>query len=394
MLQHIKYKKLIVSMLLCCSQFSFAAPVVKEKLSPLHSDPEEPEHSYAEVPIESIQQFVQIYGIVRDNYVDVKSDDALFQQAIKGLVSGLDRYSRYLSAEEYRQLIQYTEGDLASVDFALSPEVHVHKWMIRDLKTGSDSYKLGLRNGQTILKIDNQDLKNLNQDQVLGLLYGSIGSTLQVQAEELNGNINLVRNKKIETDIEPVMLHNQVLVLKIRVFQQDTANEIKRLIEENSSPRLKAVLIDLRNNPGGLLSAAVESADLFLNNGIIVSTKSRSEGNQQFQALPGNEFQNIKLGILINHRSASAAEVFTAAMKEHQRAWVMGEKSYGKGVVQKLFPLPSGAALQMTVSHYYTPNGNMIEGQGIQPNQAYPLPPEMKEDVYLDRVADLFLKRK
>ncbi|OON26710.1 peptidase S41 [Acinetobacter pittii] len=346
------------------------------------------------MPIESIQQFVQIYGIVRDNYVDVKSDDALFQQAIKGLVSGLDRYSRYLSAEEYRQLIQYTEGDLASVDFALSPESHAHKWMIRDLKTGSDSYKLGLRNGQTILKIDNQDLKNLNQDQVLGLLYGSIGSTLQVQAEELNGNINLVRNKKIETDIEPVMLHNQVLVLKIRVFQQDTANEIKRLIEENSSPRLKAVLIDLRNNPGGLLSAAVESADLFLNNGIIVSTKSRSEGNQQFQALPGNEFQNIKLGILINHRSASAAEVFTAAMKEHQRAWVMGEKSYGKGVVQKLFPLPSGAALQMTVSHYYTPNGNMIEGQGIQPNQTYPLPAEMKEDVYLERVADLFLKRK
>lgn len=394
MLQHIKYKKLIVSMLLCCSQFAFAAPVVKEKMSPLHSDSEEPEHSYAEVPIESIQQFVQIYGIVRDNYVDVKSDDALFQQAIKGLVSGLDRYSRYLSAEEYRQLIQYTEGDLASVDFALTPELHVHKWMIRDLKTGSDSYKLGLRNGQAILKIDNQDLKNLNQDQVLGLLYGSIGSTLQVQAEDLNGNLNLVRNKKIETDIEPVMLHNQVLVLKIRVFQQDTANEIKRLIEENSSPRLKAVLIDLRNNPGGLLSAAVESADLFLNSGIIVSTKSRSEGNQQFQALPGNEFQNIKLGILINHRSASAAEVFTAAMKEHQRAWVIGEKSYGKGVVQKLFPLPSGAALQMTVSHYYTPNGNMIEGQGIQPNQTYPLPPEMKEDVYLDRVADLFLKKK
>jgi len=171
-------------------------------------------------------------------------------------------------------------------------------------------------------------------------------------------------------------------------------DEIKRLIEENSSSRLKAVLIDLRNNPGGLLSAAVESADLFLNHGIIVSTKSRSEGNQQFQALPGNDFQNIKVGILINHRSASAAEVFTAAMKEHQRAWVMGEKSYGKGVVQKLFPLPSGAALQMTVSHYYTPNGNMIEGQGIQPNQTYPLPPEMKDEVYLERVADLLLKRK
>ena len=153
-------------------------------------------------------------------------------------------------------------------------------------------------------------------------------------------------------------------------------------------------MLDLRNNPGGLLSAAVESADLFLNQGLIVTTKSRSEGDQQFQALPSNEFQNIKLGILINRRSASAAEVFTAALKEHKRAWVIGESSYGKGVVQKLFPLPSGAALQMTVSHYYTPNGNMIEGQGIQPNQTYPLPPEMKEDSYLEHVTELVLKSK
>ena len=190
------------------------------------------------------------------------------------------------------------------------------------------------------------------------------------------------------------MLHNQVLVLKIRVFQQDTANEIKRLIEENSSSRLKAVLIDLRNNPGGLLSAAVESADLFLNQGLIVTTKSRSEGDQQFQALPSNDFQNLKVGILINHRSASAAEVFTAALKEHKRAWVIGENSYGKGVVQKLFPLPSGAALQMTVSHYYTPEGHMIEGQGIQPHQTYPLSPETREDSYLEHVAELTLKSK
>ncbi|WP_394651969.1 S41 family peptidase, partial [uncultured Acinetobacter sp.] len=142
-----------------------------------------------------------------------------------------------------------------------------------------------------------------------------------------------------------------------------------------------------------LLSAAVESADLFLNQGVIVSTKSRSEGNQQFQALPSNEFQRLKLGILINHRSASAAEVFTAAMKEHQRAWVIGEKSYGKGVVQKLFPLPDGAALQMTVSHYYTPKDNMIEGKGIQPNQVYPLPADMKDEIYLENVSEMLLKQ-
>ncbi|MFN3904635.1 MAG: S41 family peptidase [Acinetobacter junii] len=383
------YRALFASLLMCGGYSSFAAPI-----SHTHEWDESSESRSAEVPIESIQQFVQIYSIVKDNYVDKKSDDALFQQSIQGLVSGLDRYSRYLSAEEYRQLIQYTEGDLASVDFNLNYDTHIRAWQIQDLKTGSDSNKLGLRNGQTILKIDNQELKNLNQDQVLGLLYGSIGSTVQIQAENSTSTIILVRNKKVETDIEPELLHNQVLVLKIRVFQQDTANEIKRIIDEYSSNRLKAVVLDLRNNPGGLLSAAVESADLFLNQGLIVTTKSRSEGDQQFQALPSNDFQNLKVGILINHRSASAAEVFTAALKEHKRAWVIGENSYGKGVVQKLFPLPSGAALQMTVSHYYTPEGHMIEGQGIQPHQTYPLSPETREDAYLEHVAELTLKSK
>ena len=383
------YRALFASLLMCGGYSSFAAPI-----SHTHEWGESSESRSAEVPIESIQQFVQIYSIVKDNYVDKKSDDALFQQSIQGLVSGLDRYSRYLSAEEYRQLIQYTEGDLASVDFNLNYDTHMRAWQIQDLKTGSDSNKLGLRNGQTILKIDNQELKNLNQDQVLGLLYGSIGSTVQIQAENSTSTIILVRNKKVETDIEPELLHNQVLVLKIRVFQQDTANEIKRIIDEYSSNRLKAVVLDLRNNPGGLLSAAVESADLFLNQGLIVTTKSRSEGDQQFQALPSNDFQNLKVGILINHRSASAAEVFTAALKEHKRAWVIGENSYGKGVVQKLFPLPSGAALQLTVSHYYTPEGHMIEGQGIQPHQTYPLSPETREDSYLEHVAELTLKSK
>lgn len=383
------YRALFASLLMCGGYSSFAAPI-----SHTHEWDESSESRSAEVPIELIQQFVQIYSIVKDNYVDKKSDDALFQQSIQGLVSGLDRYSRYLSAEEYRQLIQYTEGDLASVDFNLNYDTHIRAWQIQDLKTGSDSNKLGLRNGQTILKIDNQELKNLNQDQVLGLLYGSIGSTVQIQAENSTSTIILVRNKKVETDIEPELLHNQVLVLKIRVFQQDTANEIKRIIDEYSSNRLKAVVLDLRNNPGGLLSAAVESADLFLNQGLIVTTKSRSEGDQQFQALPSNDFQNLKVGILINHRSASAAEVFTAALKEHKRAWVIGENSYGKGVVQKLFPLPSGAALQMTVSHYYTPEGHMIEGQGIQPHQTYPLSPETREDAYLEHVAELTLKSK
>ena len=349
----------------------------------------------AEVPIESIQQFVQIYGTVKDNYVSEKSDDALFLQAIKGLVGGLDRYSRYLSSEEYRQLLQYTEGDLATVDFDLAYDATQSQWQIKNLKSDSDSAKLGLKNGLNVYKIDQQELKLLNAGQVDDVLNGAMGTAVQIQLSPATPMLNLIRNQKLDVaDIQATMLSNQVLVLKVKVFQQDTANEIKRLIEEHQNHRLKAVLIDLRNNPGGLLSSAVETADLFLNQGTIVSTKSRSEGNQQFQALPGNEFSQLKLGVLINNRSASAAEVFTAAMKELNRATIIGDKSYGKGVVQKLFPLENGAALQMTVSHYLTPNGHAIDGQGIVPNIQFPWPNEMKEETYVLHSADQLLRAK
>ena len=389
MAQNWKYITVLTALLISASHSLYAA----EYDDSLEMD--DPEQSIAEVPVESIEQFVQIYGTVKQNYVTEKSDDALFLQAIKGLVGGLDRYSRYLSPEEYKQLVQYTESDLATVDFELNYDSHNRQWQIKNLTANSDSYKLGLKNGFTIFKLDNQELKNLNREQVEDLLHGSIGSTLQLQLNANSPAMSIVRNKKMDVaDIEATLLHNQVLVLHVRVFQQDTANEIKRLIEENNPSKLKAVLIDLRNNPGGLLSSSVESADLFLNQGIIVSTKSRSEGNQQFQALPGNEFQDLKLGILINGRSASAAEVFTAALKEHERAWILGEKSYGKGVVQKLFPLANGAALQMTVSHYFTPKESMIDGQGIRPNQEYVWPLDMKEDTYLNNVAEMLLKHK
>lgn len=387
-----RYQLIVMfTMLLIC--VSHSAIAAEKNTSVLDFD-ETIDENYAEVPVESIQEFVQIYSIVKDNYVDAKNDDVLFQQAIKGLVSGLDRYSRYLTPEEYKQLLQYTEGDLASVDFELNYDQATHQWLIRGLKENADSAKQGLRNGSAVFKIDGQEIKKFNRDQITTLLNGSIGSTLTLQVTPNSLPLNLVRNKKIETDIQAQVYHNQVLVIKVKVFQQDTANEIKRLIEEYSSNRVKTVLLDLRNNPGGLLSAAVESADLFLNQGIIVSTKSRSEGNQQFQALPNSEFKNIKLGILINNRSASAAEVFTAAMKDHGRAWVVGEKSYGKGVVQKLFPLSDGAALQMTVSHYYTPKGQMIEGVGIQPDHRYILQHDVKEESYLEHVAEIVLNHK
>lgn len=386
-----RWKSVVIPcLLMCLSHSAWSAGSDEPALDDMEMDGQ----VYSEIPVASIQEFVQIYGIVKDNYIQDKNDDALFQQAIQGLVSGLDRYSRYLSPEDYKQLREYTEGELASIDFDLQFDPRLKQWVIRGLSDDADSAKQGLRNGVTVYKIDDQVLSSLNQVQVRQLLSGAVGSTLTVQLSPQSPAFRLVRNTKLDTEIKSSLHNNQVLVLQVKVFQQDTANEIKRLIESYSDKRLKAVLFDLRNNPGGLLSAAVESADLFLNQGVIVSTKSRAEGNQQFQALPSFEFQNLKVGVLINNRSASAAEVFTAALKEHNRAWVVGEKSYGKGVVQKLFPLSNGSALQMTVSQYFSPSGQMIEGRGIQPHFNYPFKQEMREESYLDHVTDLLLQQK
>lgn len=384
------WKSVVLTSLLMCTSPAWSAGSKEPALDDMETD----QQTYTEIPVSSIQEFVQIYGTVKDNYIQEKNDDALFQQAIKGLVAGLDRYSRYLSPEEFKQLRQYTEGDLASLDFNLEFNPQLKQWVIADLDQDADSSKLGFRNGVTVHKIDDQVLTQLNPEQVRHLLSGSIGSTLSLQLSPQSQILNLVRNTKVETEIESQFHSNQVLVIHVKVFQQDTANEIKRIIESYPINRVKAVLFDLRNNPGGLLSSAVESADLFLNQGIIVSTKSRSEGDQQYQALPSFEFQALKIGILINQRSASAAEVFTAALKEHNRAWVVGEKSYGKGVVQKLFPLSNGSAIQMTVAQYFSPTGRMIEGSGVQPNLTYPLSLDMREDSYIEHITDLLLLHK
>lgn len=385
---HHRLAAIAITCLMC-----MAAAIVQAKTQENTLDLDAPLVSI-ETPVESIQQFVQIYSIVKEAYLEEKTDEQLFQQAIYGLVGELDEYSRYLPPEEYQQLVEYTEGDLASVDFHLRYDEQSHQWQVAGLTAEADSMKLGLQNGQSVLKIDEQELKRLNPDQVKHLLSGTLGSRVSLQLTLQSEPIHLVRNQKIDTDIQASLLKNQVLVLRVHIFQQDTANQMKRLIEEYRPFGFKAILIDLRNNPGGLLSSAVELADLFLAQGLIVSTRSRTDANQQFQALPGSEFEQLKLGILINNRSASSAEVFTAALKDHGRAWVVGEKSYGKGVVQKLFPLSNGAALQITVAEYLTPRGRNIEGQGILPNQVYVLQPNMKEEAYLQHIADLILSRR
>lgn len=349
------------------------------------------EETASEIPVTSIQQFIDIYSLVKQNYVSDVTDEQLFDNAIQGLVKGLDPYSRYLSAKDYQDLVKYTEGDQATVDFDLYFSPLYGQWVIQHLRNNSDSYKQGLRNDMTVSKINDRHLIGLNQDQINELLLGSLGSQVKVQYGTTNRTVTLIRNQKYSAEVQSLLLqNNQVLVIRIPVFKQDTANEIKRILKEFEPYMVKAVLLDLRNNPGGLLSSAVETADLFLNQGLIVTTQSRSEGNQSFRALTDNILDN-KLGVLINSKSASAAEVLTAALQYHKRAWIIGERSYGKGVVQKILPLENGDAVSLTVAHYYTPDGIQLEGKGVEPNLRYPLTADLSEREYIDQVAGLLL---
>lgn len=349
------------------------------------------EDEMLDTPVESIQKFVEVYHLVKQNYVHSMSDEQLFTNAISGLLKGLDPYSRYLSAQEYQDLVKYAEGELGTVDFNLSYVPTQQQWVVEHLKNDADSYKLGLKNGMAISKIADKPLIGLNYDQIQDLLTGQIGSKINVQLGLQTKPIQLTLNKKKNVDIRAKLLGEQkILWIKIPLFTQDTAHEIQRIINDYSTHKIQAILLDLRNNSGGLLSAAVETADLFLDSGLIVTTKSRAEGNQSFRAIAGHSITQ-PVGILINNKSASAAEVLTSALQQHRRAWVIGEKSYGKGVVQKVLALPDGDAISLTVADYYTPNGQKLEGKGIEPNLLYPLSADVNEQEYLERIAGFLL---
>ncbi|MFB2577542.1 MULTISPECIES: S41 family peptidase [unclassified Acinetobacter] len=322
------------------------------------------------VPLEQIRSFIEVYQTIQKNYVDAISHDELFGLASQGLAERLDPYSRYLNADQYKQILEFTEGVLAEPKVKLEFDPSMQKWRVNNINILSEAYRKGLRNGQVIEKIGDNYLDGLEERNVLSMWRGAMDSKVNIAVAQDSAlkDYELKRDGKVDYDVRPFLTEDQILVLPIRAFQQDTSAQVQSAIKMyQDKAHIRGILIDVRDNPGGLLSAAVDLADLFLDQGLIVTTKSRIEAPQRFQALPNQYPIHYPIAILQNRYSASASEVFAAALKEHQRAKVMGEKSYGKGAVQKLFPLQQGA-LQLTVAHYYTPDNHMIEGKGIQPD--------------------------
>lgn len=349
------------------SQAQFDQPL-DDELQPAISNT-----SYDDVPIDAIRRFVSIYEKVKANYVEPVDDNELFENALHGLLSQLDPYSDYLDTKTYEALLEFTEGEVAQTGLTIRPsQLPDAVWQIDRVEAGSPAARAGLKEGMLLHKIDSKNTRNLSLHDIEQLLRGAVGTTVELTVADEGKHAMLVRVVRATPEdnaVKPVAHSSGVLVLKIAAFQSQTVEQIQQAIDSyQKTNTLRAVLLDLRDNPGGLLSSAVEVADLFLDQGLIVYTQGRGEPEQRYQALPPARYAQLPVGVLVNHYSASAAEVLAGAFQDHKRAVVIGETSYGKGSVQKLWPIADGYAIKLTVARYYTPNGRLIEGKGIQPD--------------------------
>lgn len=329
---------------------------------------------YDDVPVEAIRRFVSVYENVKQNYVEPVDDNEMFDHALHGLLSELDPYSEYLDARSYEALLDFADGEVAQTGMQVrASDTPVDAaWQIDKVPEGSPAARAGLKEGMLLHKIDGKSTRSLSQHDIEQLLRGAVGTTVQLSVSEPGKHsvmVRVLRATPEDNAVRATALSNGILVLKVSAFQSQTAAQMQEAISNyRKTSNLLAVLIDLRDNPGGLLSAAVEIADLFLDKGMIVSTKGRGEPEQRYQALSPALYPNVRVALLMNHYSASAAEVLAGALQDNRRAIVMGENSYGKGSVQKLWPISDGRAIKMTVARYYTPSGRLIEGKGIKPD--------------------------
>ncbi len=332
------------------------------------------------VPVNELRRFAQVYEQVRRNYVDEVPDERLFDQALRGLLEGLDPYSDYLDAKSYSSLVEFTEGELAHSGLTLKNVSG--QWQIDRVDAQSAALRQGLKAGDVVTRLDGKSLKNLTQRDVDQLMRGPAGSTLVVGVA--GPRSREVRLQRLVPDIQPVQgrLDDGIAVIGIHAFQAQTAQQVLDLLDDwQNKAQLKGILLDLRDNPGGLLATAVDLGSNLLSNGrLIVYTKGRGEPEQRYQSLSSSRYTGVPITVLINHYSASAAEVLAGALQDHQAATIVGETSYGKGSVQKLWPLGDGRAIKMTVARYYTPNGRQIEGKGIQPDIEIPAPASQLPD--------------
>ena len=324
------------------------------------------------LPLEELRMFAEVYGRIKDAYVEPVDDRELLEDAIRGMLAGLDPHSTYLEPEAFESLQVHTSGEFGG----LGIEVGMEDGFVRVIAPIDDTpaQRAGIKAGDLIIKLDDTPVQGLSLSEAVDLMRGEIGSEIRItlvrEGVEKPFDLTLVRDSIKVVSVKSRELEPQYGYLRITQFQLNTAEDMRKALARlNQQQPLKGLVLDLRNNPGGVLQAAVDVADTFLDEGLIVYTEGRLPSSQlEFSANEETLAADLPLVVLINGGSASASEIVAGALQDHQRAVLMGTDSFGKGSVQTVLPLAGERALKLTTARYFTPKGRSIQAQGIHPD--------------------------
>ncbi|MDZ4264064.1 MAG: S41 family peptidase [Pseudomonadota bacterium] len=326
------------------------------------------------LPLDELRTFSEVFGKIKSDYVESTEDSVLLEYAIKGMLSGLDPHSAYLDPEAFKELQVGTTGEFGG----LGIEVGMEDGFVKVISPIDDTpaQRAGIQAGDLIIRIDETPVKGLALNDAVKLMRGKPGTDiiLTVVREGADKPLKFTITRAVikvnsikERELEPGFGY-----VRITQFQSSTGENmiqaISKLKKENNG-ELKGLILDLRNNPGGVLNAAVAVSDAFLEDGLIVYTEGRVDDSQmKFKATPTDILKGAPLIVLVNGGSASASEIVAGALQDHKRAIIMGSKTFGKGSVQTILPMHNGAALKLTTARYFTPSGRSIQAEGIEPD--------------------------
>jgi carboxyl-terminal processing protease len=336
----------------------------------------EPTNGISEIealPLDDLRKFTDIFGKIKNDYVEEIDDATLLKYAIRGMLSGLDPHSAYLEPSAFSDLQEHTSGTFGGVGI----EVGMENGFIKVIAPIDDTpaQKGGVEAGDLIIKLDETPVKGMSLDQAVEKMRGEEGTDITLTVMRVGEReplaIKLTRAIIQVTSIKTLPMDNKYGYIRITQFQAQTGTDFAKGLEKlkEQTGSLSGIIIDLRNNPGGVLLAAVDVADQLIDEGLIVYTEGRSKAAQvEYKAKKGDDAENIPIIVLIDGGSASASEILAGALQDHNRAVIMGTQSFGKGSVQNVIALDTEYGLKLTTARYFTPNGRSIQAQGIIPD--------------------------
>ncbi|MCH8550782.1 MAG: S41 family peptidase [Natronospirillum sp.] len=345
------------------------------------------------LPVDEIRQLAQVIDRIKRAYVDEVDDDELIRNAIDGMLSGLDPHSSYLTPDDFSDLRESTSGRFGG----LGIEVQMEDGLVKVVSPIDDTpaYHAGVRAGDLISRLDGESVQGMSLNQAVDIMRGEPGTDITLTILRGSETLEITIERAIiqVTSIRSRMLEPGFGFVRISSFQQNTGRDLAREIDslkEEYGSDLRGLVLDLRNNPGGLLNASVDVADVFLSEELVVYTESRiPDSAHRYHARRSTPYPDIPLVVLVNGGSASASEIVAGALQDHGRAVILGTQSFGKGSVQTVLPLDNNSALKLTTARYYTPAGQSIQAEGITPDLVVRQGQFAVDDMPLRRERDL-----